>query len=118
MLKTILLAAIIIVGFALYVIAEREPDFDTESSPTQNTPSATTSGNPLEIPVGKSAEWTYRPPTNPSEDQGASNPCAAFKNRRMCQLMSNHDSVKRSCRWVFVFEDPQSRQGKGECVTD
>jgi hypothetical protein len=118
MLKTMLLAAIIIAGFILYVIADREPDFDTESSPTQNTQSATISDNPVEIPADKSVEWTYTPPTNSSEGQGTSNPCAAFKNRRMCQLMSNHDSVRRSCRWVFVFEDPQSRQGKGGCVTD
>jgi len=118
MLKTTLLAAIIVSAVTLYVIADSEPDFDTESSPAQNTPSATTSDNPLEIPADKSAEWTYIPPTNPSEGQSASNPCATFKNRRMCQLMSNHASVRRSCRWVFVLEDSQSRQGGGECVAE
>jgi hypothetical protein len=113
-----LLAAIITAGFMLYEIADTEPDFDTESSPTQNTPSATISDSPVEIRVDKSVGWTYTPPTNSSEGLGATNPCAAFKNRRMCQLMSNHDSVGRSCRWVIIFKDPQSRQGKGECVAD
>ena len=118
MMKTILLAAIIIAGFILYIIADREPDFGTESSPTENSPSAVINANPVEIPADKSMEWTYTPPTNPSDGQGASNHCAAFKNRRMCQLMSNHDSVRRSCRWVIIFQDPQSRQEKGECVTE
>ena len=29
-------------------------------------------------------------------------PCNQFKDQRTCQLMSKHDSVKRTCKWAHV----------------
>lgn len=29
-------------------------------------------------------------------------PCNQFRDQRTCQLMSRHDSVKRTCRWTRV----------------
>jgi hypothetical protein len=46
---------------------------------------------------------TYPEARAPEESTAWEDPCAAFKTRRTCVLMSNHDTVRRTCIWRQRF---------------
>jgi hypothetical protein len=47
-------------------------------------------------------------------------PCNQFRDQRTCQLMSKHDSVKRTCRWsrvVYVERATKMSFEREACVS-
>jgi hypothetical protein len=47
-------------------------------------------------------------------------PCNQFRDRRTCELMSKHDTVKRTCRWtrvVYVERATKMSYEREACVS-
>ena len=90
------------------VKVDQQPVTINPAYPANRTPEQESAPAVIEpsLPTNASQEG---PP--PEEIIAWADPCAAFKSRRTCVLMSNHDSVRRTCIWrQKFFKNPSTQR--------